>query len=190
MSKTAKLTLSAKTIETAAPMAKTILEETKNTLGFVPNMYANFANSPALLQAYINSYNLFRHNTDFNGVEQEVVFLTISRENGCEYCMAAHSFVGDNLTNVPKDVTKAVRDNQTVPDAKLEALSQLTKAIVNKSGNIEPSDVEDFLAAGYTEKHILDVIVALSAKVISNYANHIFHTPVDEVFAGRAWTAK
>jgi len=190
MTNTAKLNLSAKTTETAAPMAQEVLQQTEASLGFVPNMYAYFANSPALLKSYTHSYDLFRKNTDFNGVEQEVVFLTISRENGCEYCMAAHSFVGDNMTNVPKGITEAIRGDQPLPDAKLNALSELTKAVVVKRGNIEASDVEAFLQHGYNETQILDVILALSAKTISNYANHILHTPVDAVFAGRAWTAK
>ncbi len=38
------------------------------------------------------------------------------------------------------------------------------------------------------ETHILGIILALSAKIISNYSNHIFHTEVDPAFAGRAWT--
>jgi len=190
MSKTAKLKLNAKTIENAAPMAKIVLEDTQKGLGFVPNMYTYFANSPAMLKSYTDSYNLFRKNTDFSGVEQEVVFLTISRENACHYCMAAHSFVGDNMTNVPKDITDAIRDNKPLLDAKLNALSELTKALVVKRGNITTTDVGNFLAHGYTETQILDVILALSAKTISNYANHLFHTPVDEIFAGRTWKAK
>ncbi|HFB54451.1 MAG TPA: carboxymuconolactone decarboxylase family protein [Hellea balneolensis] len=184
-----KLTLEAVSTDSADPMAKTILENTQKTLGFVPNMYSYFANSPALLKSYTDTYTLFRNNTDFNGVEQEVVFLTISRENACHYCMAAHSFVADNMTHVPTEVTEAIRDNTPLPDAKLNALSELTKAIVVKRGNIDKTDVENFTSAGYTETQILDVIVALSAKIISNYTNHIFHTPIDDVFAGRAWDA-
>jgi hypothetical protein len=74
MSHSNKLDLQAVSTEDAHPLAKPVLEGAKNTLGFVPNMYSYFANSPALLKSYTDTYNLFRHNTDFNGVEQEVVF--------------------------------------------------------------------------------------------------------------------
>jgi alkylhydroperoxidase family enzyme len=104
--------------------------------------------------------------------------------------MAAHSFVADNLTNVPTEITEAIRDDKPLPDAKLNALSKLAKALVVKRGNLEKADIESFISAGYKETQILDVIVALSAKIISNYTNHIFHTPVDDVFAGRVWEAK
>jgi uncharacterized peroxidase-related enzyme len=184
-----KLSLKAVPTDTAHPMAKAVLETSQKTLGFVPNMYSYFANSPALLKSYTDTYNLFRKNTDFNGVEQEVVFLTISRENACHYCMAAHSFVADNMTNVPTDITEAIRDNKPLPDAKLNALSELAKALVVKRGNLDKADIESFTSAGYNETQILDVVVALSAKIISNYTNHIFHTPVDDVFAGRVWEA-
>jgi hypothetical protein len=49
------------------------------------------------------------------------------------------------------------------------------------------ANVKDFLAAGYTERHILEIVLAISVKVISNYSNHLFHTPVDVSFAGHAW---
>lgn len=69
--------------------AQQVLSKAKKQLGFIPNMYENMANSPELLETYLDGYNRFRQNSDFTAVEQEVVFLTLSRENGCHYCMAA-----------------------------------------------------------------------------------------------------
>ncbi|MBL4635712.1 MAG: carboxymuconolactone decarboxylase family protein [Kofleriaceae bacterium] len=188
MTNESKLKLSALSNGDAQPMAREILDATQSALGFVPNMYRYFANSPAMLKAYTDAYSLFRKHTDFSGVEQEVVFLTISRENKCHYCVAAHSFVGDKMTNVPTEITDAIRENREVPDKKLNALSELAAAMVDKRGELDASDVENFTDAGYSQTQILDVILAMSAKTISNYANHLFHTPVDDVFAGRAWT--
>jgi len=92
------------------------------------------------------------------------------------------------MTNVPTEITDAIRENREVPDKKLNALSELAAAMVVKRGELDASDVENFTDAGYSQTQILDVILAMSAKTISNYANHLFHTPVDDVFAGRAWT--
>ena len=83
MSSAYKMTLSAKTIENADPQAREVLEQTRAKMGMVPNMYGVMANSPAMLQTYAQGYALFRENSGFTPSEQEIVFLTISRENGC-----------------------------------------------------------------------------------------------------------
>lgn len=186
---TYQITLSPKTVEDASPAAKGLLEHTKKEVGMIPNMYANMANAPALLSTYSHGYRLLRSESGFTPAEQEVIFLTISYENRCEYCMAAHSFVADMMSKVPIEVTEAIRNGMPIPDQKLRALSTFTSTMLNKRGNPTKEDVEMFLQAGYTEHHILYIILALSIKTISNYANHIFHTPVDTVFKAREWSA-
>jgi uncharacterized peroxidase-related enzyme len=187
MSSNYQLTLAPKTVHDAAPRAKANLENAQKALGFIPNMYAYMANSPILLDSYLYTYGLFRQESGFSPVEQEVIFLTISRENGCHYCVAAHSFVGDAMSKVPAEVTNAIRDGLEIPDAKLQALSAYTKTILNSRGHPCQASTSAFLAAGYSEQHILNIVQAIAVKTISNYANHLFGTPLDEVFKGRAW---
>ncbi|MFB7328451.1 carboxymuconolactone decarboxylase family protein [Streptomyces sp. NPDC056190] len=74
-----------------------------------------------------------------------------------------------------------------LPDARLDALSTFTAAFVQSRGLPTAAQIDAFLAAGYTEKDILQILLALSAKTISNYTNHLFHTPVDKAFAHRTW---
>jgi AhpD family alkylhydroperoxidase len=105
------------------------LVKAKKNLGFIPNMYRNMATAPGLLESYLYTYEQFRENADFTPVEQEVVFLTISRENGCTYCMAAHSLIADKMSNVPTEVTDAIRDDLAIPDSKLSSLHAFTKAM-------------------------------------------------------------
>lgn len=187
MSSNYQITLTARTVHDAEPRARASLESAQKALGFTPNMYANMANSSILLDSYLYTYGLFRQESGFTPVEQEVVFLTISRENGCHYCMAAHSFVADAMSKVPVEVTNAIRDGREVPDAKLQALSVYTKTILNSRGHPCQESTAAFLSAGYTEQHILSIVQAIAVKVMSNYANHLFSTPLDEVFKGRVW---
>lgn len=190
MSSPYTLTLPAKTIENADPGAKTVLEQTREKMGMIPNMYANMANSPPMLQTYAQGYSLFRQQSGFTPAEQEVVFLTISRENECHYCMAAHSFIADKLSKVPTEVTDAIRDDGEIVDPRLAALRTFTRTMVVSWGRPREDDVNSFLQAGYSESHILDIILAISVKTISNYSNHIFNTPVDAAFSARAWGAR
>ena len=183
-----KTTLPLRTEDDAEPEAGVLLEDAQKKMGFVPNMYKAMANSSGLLNTYIQGYDALRASSGFTPAEQEVIFLTISQINGCEYCMAAHSFLAGAMSGVADDVTAAIRDGATIPDTKLSALSNFTQIMMNKRGLPERADVDAFLTAGYTEKDILEIILAIAVKTISNYTNHIFHTEVDEAFAKHVWS--
>lgn len=167
--------------------AKGVMEDAQEKMGMVPNMYRTMANLPGLLGAYECGYNLFREMSGFSSVEQEVVLITISRENGCDYCVGAHSFIADKMSKVPEAVTDALRAGETPPDDKLAALSKFTKVMLETRGWPDKADAKAFLDAGYEEKHMLGVILALSVKTISNYSNHLFGTELDDAFASRRW---
>jgi uncharacterized peroxidase-related enzyme len=181
------LTLPSKTIDDADPQAREVLEQTKAKMGMIPNMYGVMANSPAMLKTYAQGYALFRENSGFTPVEQEIIFLTISRENECQYCMAAHSFVADNFSKVPIEVTDSIRNDAPIADKKMAGLSEFTRTMLVSRGHPSQDDVFAFVQAGYSENHILDIILAISVKTISNYANHVFNTPVDAAFRARSW---
>ncbi|MBV1875641.1 MAG: carboxymuconolactone decarboxylase family protein [Cycloclasticus sp.] len=191
MNKEYKLSLTNRSIEEAELGAKDVLINTRDAMGFIPNMYmyTAMANSPILLDTYASGCKLFREQSGFNPIEQEVVFLAISRENACIYCMAAHSFVADAMSKVPENITDAIRNDTSIPDIKIAELAKFTRTMVKTRGLPKVGDVDDFLEAGYSEHHVLDIIQAISVKTISNYANHLFHTELDDVFKKREWQA-
>lgn len=184
-----KLTLNNKSETDADARSKELLSSAKQGLGFIPNMYSAMANSSILLDSYIHGYQLFRNNSNFTPAEQEVIFLAISRENGCNYCMGAHSFIADNMSKVSVAVTDAIRNDDVIPDDKLAALVLFARAMVRKRGLPTKNDVNSFIEAGYSEHQILDIILAVSVKTISNYSNHLFHTELDDVFEDRKWAS-
>lgn len=185
-----RLTLPFQTLDTADAQAKPVLDKALEQVGFIPNMYKGMVNSPGLLDTYLHGYAAFRQHSGFTPAEQEVVFLTVSRVNGCSYCMAAHSVIADNYSKTPTEVTNAIRDGAPIPDPKLAALNSFTKTMVESRGLPSKADVEQFLSAGYSERHILDIVLAIAVKTLSNYSNHLLHTPLDEMFAGRRWSSQ
>ena len=189
MSNAYRIKLPAVDPSTAAPRVKEPLEGARKRMGMIPNMYTRMAISPGALETYLYGYERFRKDSGFSPAEQEVVLLSISAENGCEYCVAAHSTLADTSSKVPRDVTEAIRAGKPVPDAKLRALSELTRAIVATRGRPSEKDVQPFLAAGYSERHLLELVLAVAVKTISNYVNHLFETPVDDAFKASAWSA-
>lgn len=183
-----KIALPPVTIEDAGDSVKGTLEQQQANFGFLPNMYKTMANSPAMLKTYLFGYEQFRKETEFNSCEQEVIFMVISRENGCDYCVGAHSFIADNMSGVPEDVTNAIRDGNSIDDPKLRALETFTKILLNTHGVPAQPEVEAFKTAGYTERQILEIILAISVKTLSNYSNHICQPELDDVFSTRAWS--
>lgn len=162
--------------------AKDMLDGARAKLGFVPNMYRGMAIAPGLLDTYLHGYDLFRSGS-FTPPEQEVVFLTISRGNGCGYCMAAHSMLAANVSRLPQEETDAIRAGRAPSDPKLQAVHDFTRVMFETRGLPTQAQADAFKAAGYTDAHILEIVLALAVKTISNYANHVTHPPVDDAFA-------
>lgn len=177
------LDMQPETLETSTGEAHALLETAKAKLGFVPNMYGYMAKLPPVLANYMSSYDAFRSQSGFTSAEQETVFLTVSRVNGCTYCMAAHSMIADKKSRVPLASLDALRSGEELPDAKLQAVAAMTEAMVVSRGNPGKAPIEAFLAAGYTEQHVFGIVLAIAAKTFSNYVNHLAGTPVDAVFA-------
>jgi len=183
-----KLTTAPVTLDTATGSAKTLLESAQKALGFVPNMYTGMAIAPGVLDTYLHGYNLFRNDSGFSAAEQEVVFLTISRYNGCEYCVSAHSMLADKMSGVPADCLKALREGAPIPDPKLQALSQFTHIMVDSRGLPTQAQAKAFLDAGFSDAQILWIVLALSVKTLSNFSNHLSQPALDGAFASHAWT--
>ncbi|KGJ99631.1 carboxymuconolactone decarboxylase family protein [Thalassotalea sp. ND16A] len=175
--------LSAVPLESASEAQALILNQAKKQVGFIPNMYSNMVNLPALLDTYLHGYGLFRESSDLTPAEQEVVFLAISKANNCHYCMAAHSTLAANYSGVAEDVLTAIRGGDVINDTKLAALYAMAVEVNDSRGRPDAASVRTFLQAGYTELHLLAIILAVSVKVLSNYSNHLFNTEVDDVFA-------
>lgn len=182
-----KTTLTALEVETSERGAKDVLRSARDEMGMVPNMYRNMANAPELLDAYVRGYAGFRNHSGFTSAEQEVIFLTISAENECGYCVAAHSMMADRAAGVPEDVVNAIRNGDAIKDARLRALHATTLDLIRQRGYPTRAVVDRFLAAGFEERQLLYLVLALAVKLLSNYSNHIFETPIDEAFAGCRW---
>lgn len=170
---------------TAPEAARESLKLAKGRYGFLPNLLAVMSESPALLKGYLALGELF-DKTAFSNTERQVVLLAASRENGCHYCVAAHSTVAE-MAKVPSTVIEALREGHPIADTKLEALRIFVVKVVNSRGWPTEGEIQAFLRAGYTHRHIFDVVLGVGYKTLSNYANHIADTPLDQPFQAKEW---
>lgn len=171
--------------QTAPEASRGILEQAGQAYGFVPNLFAVLAESPAALRAYAAVTDILQH-AGLDPVEQQVVMLTVSADNGCTYCVGAHSALAQRVKMDPA-VLEALRARRELPDAKLEALRRFVLAVMSHRGWVPEAELQAFHDAGYGQREVLDVITIVALKTLSNYTNHIAATPLDTAFAGQAW---
>ena len=160
------------------------LEWYKDRFSMVPNLAGVLAESPALLLSYWQlRQNLFAHST-LSRQEINIVQATVAHANTCQYCVAGHTAFGKmEFFNNTDEQLNAVRNEDAFEDPKLNALRDFTLLVLKKQGRISDGQLTAFLHAGYTRAQALDVVANIAAKVMSNYANQIALTPIDEAFA-------
>jgi alkylhydroperoxidase family enzyme len=178
-------TLKVHSIETAPQQSKALLEKSKKAFGYVPNLHGALAEAPGLLAAYQSLHELFV-NSSFDKDEVTVVWQTINVEHACHYCVPAHTAIAKSM-NVDDAITEALRNNTTMPSEKLQALHEMTLSVTRNRGVVSNEELTSFYEAGYDKRHLLEIILGLSQKVISNYTNHIAETPLDEGFKKFSW---
>ena len=162
--------------ETTAPEAsKPLLAKSRKSFGMVPGLHAVMAEAPGLLEAYQVTHNLFQASS-FDNDELTVVWQAINVEHDCHYCVPAHTGIAKSM-GVADDITDALRNNTPLPDPRLEALRTFTLS----------DTVQAFLDAGFTKRQILEVVLGVAQKVMSNYTNHLADTPVDAPFKKFEW---
>lgn len=166
--------------ETAPEDAKPLLDNSVKAFGMIPNLHAVMAQAPTLLEGYQVLHNLAQQ-TSFNKEELTVVWQTINVEHECHYCVPAHAAIAKSM-GVDDDIVTAIREKRDPADTKLAALRQFTLSVVRQRGQVSAEAQSEFFAAGYSNQQVLEIILVLAQKVMSNYVNHVADTPLDAPF--------
>jgi alkylhydroperoxidase family enzyme len=169
------------TLESAPEGSQPLLQNSIKAFGSLPSLHGVMAESPVVLEAYQMLHKWFTESS-FDADELTVVWQSINVEHECHYCVPAHAAIA-KMMKVDDALTAALRNRQPMPNAKLQALHDTTLLIVRNRGQISEADVAAFYAAGYSPKHLLEIVLGLSQKIMSNYINHLADTPLDERFA-------
>ena len=172
-------------LDSAPEGSKPLLENSQKAFGRLPGLHKVLAESPQAFEGYQLLHKLFTE-TDFDADELTVVWQAINVEHECHYCVPAHTGIA-KMMKVSDKISNALRDETPLPSAKLEALRTFTIQMVRTRGNVTEVQMNAFFDAGYGHRAVLDVVLGLAQKTMSNYINHIAQTPVDEVFHPLLW---
>lgn len=175
------------TVETAPEGSKPLLQSLQRTIGMIPNLAAAMSESPELLKGFLTIRQIFYGGT-FSPGEIQVLALTNAFENGCRYCMALHSAFALN-EGVSREAVEALRAGRSPQEPTLKALSEFSRALVERRGHVGDEDLQRFLAAGYSKAQALEVVLGVAVSILPNFAHHITRCPLDDVFSAHAWSA-
>lgn len=163
------------TRDTVSPANQAMFDALKGQLGFVPNLYATFALSQNALGTYLA---LQSAKSSINAKSREVVNLVVSQYNECRYCLAAHTMLG-KMNGFTDAQILEIRAGTASFDAKFDALARVTRALVAGRGHADAAAMDAFFAAGWTQENLVDVIMTIGDKIISNYLHSATDIPVD-----------
>lgn len=175
-------------LETAPAESKPLIEKSVKAYGMIPGLHGVLAESPDLLNAYQTLHGLFE-NSSFNAEELTVVWQSINVEHECHYCVPAHTGIA-HMMKVDSALIEALRNSEAMPTEKLQVLQDTTLEIVRERGHLSAAQKEKFFDVGYGNRQLLEIVLGLSQKVISNYTNHLAETPIDTAFEKFAWEKK
>ncbi len=161
--------------EDVSPANQERFDALNGQLGFVPNLYATLAHSENALGTYLT---LQSAKSSINAKAREVVNLVGSQVNACEYCLAAHTALG-KMNGFSDDQILDIRRGVAPFDAKLDALARFTRSAAVNRGHTDQGAIDAFFAAGWTEENLVDVIVTIGDKIITNYLHATTKVPVD-----------
>jgi len=177
------------TAESAPAESRPLLEGIRRSFGFVPNLFAVFAESPAALQGALAMAEAFSKST-LSPAEQQLVALAVSEANDCQFCVAAHSTIAKHMAKADPLSVDATRAREPLAESKLDALVTFTRQVVEQRGFVADAEVAAFMLAGYTKAQLIEVLLGVGMKTFNNYVDHIAHTPLNDQFKAEAWQPK
>ncbi len=152
-----------------------IFDNLNKAIGFTPNLYAYFAKSETALGDYLAFQN---RKSTLRAKEREVINLVTSQINGCRYCQSAHTAIG-KMNGFTDEQVLEIRTGAASWDSKLDALAKFTASVVENKGRAAIDAKEAYFAAGYTEANMVDTVIVIGDKIISNYIHNLTGFEID-----------
>jgi AhpD family alkylhydroperoxidase len=173
------------TIDSAPEASKRAMRDLKAAFGTIPNIAGVMATSPVLINSLVGLFGRV-HGGSFSEAQIQTVLLTNAVTNACAWAVAFHSVLALKEGLDPRDV-EAIRAGRSPSDSKHGALSTLARTLIEKRGRIDDQDAERFLAAGFGEDRLLEVIAVIAASTITNYTGNVTKPPLEASLEAHAW---
>jgi uncharacterized peroxidase-related enzyme len=150
----------------------------KKSVGRVPNSFVMIGtHAPGALAAILSADKILSKGS-LPRADQETVKLIVSELGGCDYCVAGHSVVG-KMAGLTPEVMRRIRAGEATGDAKRDALVRFVRILIKTSGTVDAAEVSRVRDAGYTERQLIEIALAIAVITFTNVANRINDTVID-----------
>lgn len=175
-----------RSIEDAPAEAQPRLEAAEKANGFLPNLLRLLANAPAALEAY-QTLGAINGRASLTLDEREVVQITAAVTHGCSFCVAGHTAIATNRTDLGEAAISALRDGSELADERLNALARFTKAVIASRGAVSEAELAAFREAGHDDQAALEVVLGVSLATLCNFANNLGQPELNPELSAHAW---
>jgi len=178
--------LSLRTIDDAPDTARAGLATAQKNNGFLPNLVRLLANAPTALEAY-QTLTAINARSELSPAEREAVQITAAATHGCGFCVAGHTAIAYKKIGLNENIVNALRNGDRVPDHRLDAVAEFTRAVIRGRGNVLDDELKIFLAAGFSEANALEVVLGVSLATLCNFSNNLGRPALNPELAAYAW---
>ncbi len=154
-----------------------MLDAVHKQLGVIPNLMKLLATSPAALEGYLSLNGALAKGV-LSGPLRERIALTVAQYNDCDYCLAAHTYLGKNLAKLSDDEIGAARDARS-SDAEADAVLKFAHRVAAERGRVSDADLAALRSAGLGDAAALEIVLNVAVNVLTNYVNNVAQTEVD-----------
>jgi len=165
------------TISQAPEASQAGLRAVEAQLGTVPNLFRIVANSPSGLERYLGLNGALGKGT-LKPATRERIALAVAQINGCDYCLAAHTYLAKNLAGLNTAEIVANRNGYS-GDVKADAAVRFAVEVVSARGKVDPGSIKAVLSAGYSEAEVVEIIAHVALNTFTNYINSALETEID-----------
>ena len=161
----------------AAPAAsQPLLGQVQKAFGATPNMFKAVANSPAALQSMWAAFGALGQGT-LGAKLGEQIAVAIANRNRCEYCLAAHTVLGQNAGLSAADMAAAQVGQSS--DPKTAAALAFALKVVEQRAQVSDADVANLHEVGFQDEQVVEILAHVALNLYTNYINIALDVPVD-----------
>ncbi|WP_186190364.1 carboxymuconolactone decarboxylase family protein [Burkholderia gladioli] len=150
----------------------------RKAVGKVPNAYATIGtHHPEALAAMLGIDAILAGGA-LSKAEIETIKLAVSENAGCDYCIAAHTLAG-KFAGLSPEAMRQIRAGEPTGDVKRDALVTYVRSVVSTRGTVPAEQLDHFIAAGFTERQVIEVSLAIASITFTNLVNRANDTTLD-----------
>lgn len=153
------------TAESANPEQKALYDAIQEKLGMVPNFLKAFANSTTALKAFLGLH-IIANEGSLDSQTRERIALALAQQNGCEYCLSAHTAIGRKAGLDGAEIE--VNRSGSSQDEKAAVAVRFARSLVTHMGEVTTDELQEMRNAGYSDSDIVEVITHVGMNILTN----------------------